>query len=97
MSENDSNGRAFEWWMVSSLAIGAGYSAFVALLIPPYVTELSGSAAEAGLVMAVLSLAAILGPVIGSFADRYHAHRLALVSGVFGMAQARQLPRHYYH
>jgi predicted MFS family arabinose efflux permease len=86
MSENGSNGRAFEWWMISSLAIGAGYSAFVALLIPPYVTELSGNAAEAGLVMAVLSLAAILGPVIGSFADRYHAHRLALTGGVFGMA-----------
>lgn len=88
MSENTGNGRAFEWWMVSSLAIGAGYSAFVALLIPPYVTELSGSAAEAGLVMAVLSLAAILGPVIGSFADRYEAHRLAMAGGVLGMALA---------
>ncbi len=73
--------RSFEWWMVSNLAMGAGFSAFVALLIPPYVTEVTGSAAEAGVIMAVMSLAAVLGPILGGFADRYRAHRLIMSAG----------------
>lgn len=77
---------AFEWWMVSNFAVGAGFAAFVALLIPPYVTQVTGSAADAGIVMMFISLAAVLAPVIGSFADRYAAHRLVLTLGVAGMA-----------
>ena len=80
--------RSFEWWMVSNLAVGAGFSAFVALLIPPYVTEVTGSAAQAGVVMAVMSLAAVLGPVLGGFADKYRAHRLIMSVGIFAMAFA---------
>ena len=83
-----SSTRRFEWWMVSNLAVGAGFSAFVALLIPPYVTEITGSAAEAGVIMAVMSLAAVLGPIMGGFADRYRAHRLIMTLGIFGMAFA---------
>jgi MFS family permease len=73
-STNDTQsakGPAFEWWMISNLAIGAGFSAFVALLVPPFVTETTGNAADAGVVMAIISLAAILGPVLGGFADKY--------------------------
>ena len=80
--------RSFEWWMVSNLGLGAGFSAFVALLIPPYVTEVTGSAAEAGVIMAVMSLAAVLGPVLGGFADRYRAHRFIMTAGIFAMAFA---------
>jgi predicted MFS family arabinose efflux permease len=36
--------------------------------------------------MAVISLSAMLGPVLGTLADRYHAHRLILCGGVLGMA-----------
>jgi MFS family permease len=79
---------AFEWWMLSNFAVGAGFAAFVALLIPPYVTEVTGSAADAGIVMMFISLAAVLAPVIGSFADRYSAHRLVLTLGVAGMGVA---------
>jgi hypothetical protein len=32
-------GSAFEWWMIAYFGLGAGFSAFVRLLIPPYVTE----------------------------------------------------------
>ncbi len=81
-------GPAFEWWMISNLSMGAGFSAFVALLIPPFVTEATGNAADAGIVMAVISLAAVLGPVLGGFADRYRAHRLVMSGGVLGMAVA---------
>jgi predicted MFS family arabinose efflux permease len=90
MSQTRSNasGRAFEWWMVANVAMGAGFSAFVALLIPPFVTETTGNAADAGVVMAVISLAAVLGPVLGGFADKYRAHRVVMSGGVLGMAIA---------
>ena len=93
MTTNGSNGQqatgpAFQWWMVSNLAMGAGFSAFVALLIPPFVTGATGNAADAGIVMAIISLAAVLGPVLGGFADRYRAHRLVVSLGVLGMALA---------
>ena len=81
-------GPAFEWWMLSYFAFGAGFSAFVRLLIPPYVTEATGSAASAGIVMALMSLSAVVAPAIGGFADRYRAHRLMLNLGMFGMVLA---------
>ena len=78
-------GSAFEWWMFAFIAGGAGFSAFISLLIPPYVTESTGNAANAGIVMAIISLAAVLGPVLGGFADKYRAHRIVLSGGVLGM------------
>ncbi len=80
--------KTFEWWMMSNFAMGAGYSAFISLLIPPFVKEVSGDASAAGVVMAIIALGALLGPAIGSFADKYSAHRLLLVLGVAGMALA---------
>lgn len=79
------NGRSFEWWMISFVGAGAGWAAFISLLIPPFVTESTGNAADAGIVMAIISLAAVLAPVLGSFADKYRAHRLVLTLGVLGM------------
>jgi predicted MFS family arabinose efflux permease len=79
-------GRSFEWWMTSNFATGAAFSAFMALLIPPYVTEVTNDAAAAGAVMAIISLAAVLGPVLGTFADRHAAHRIVMSLGVLGMA-----------
>ena len=93
MTNGSSNGQqakgpAFQWWMISFFGFGAGFQAFVSLLIPPYVTEATGNAANAGIVMAIISLAAVLGPVLGGFADKYRAHRLVLNLGMFGMALA---------
>lgn len=85
MSKKNGNGRSFEWWMISFVAAGAGWAAFISLLIPPFVTESTGSAADAGIVMAIISLAAVLAPVLGGFADKYRAHRLVLTLGVLGM------------
>jgi MFS family permease len=87
-AEEPAKKSAFEWWMLSNFAVGAGFAAFVALLIPPYVTEVTGSAADAGIVMMFISLAAVMAPVIGNFADRYSAHRLVLTAGVAGMGVA---------
>jgi predicted MFS family arabinose efflux permease len=74
--------------MIANIAMGAGFSAFVALLIPAYITQTTGSPADAGVVMAIISLAAVAGPVLGGFADRYRAHRLIMSLGVLGMALA---------
>ena len=61
MATNESNGKqtqgpAFEMWMVANVAMGAGFSAFV--------TESTGNAADAGVVMAVISLAAGLAVLL---------------------------------
>jgi predicted MFS family arabinose efflux permease len=79
-------GQGFEWWMTSNFAMGAAFAAFIALLIPPYVTEVTSDAAAAGTVMAIISLAAVLGPVLGTFADRYAAHRLIMSLGIVGLS-----------
>ncbi|MFV9672133.1 MAG: MFS transporter [Acidimicrobiia bacterium] len=78
--------RAFEWWMLSMFALGISYSAFVSLLIPPYVSDSGGDASTAGIVMAIIALGALGGPPIGAFADRYSAHRIVMVGGIAGMA-----------
>lgn len=67
-------------------ALGISYSAFVSLLIPPFVTETGGDASTAGIVMAIIALGALGGPPIGAFADRYSAHRIVMVGGIAGMA-----------
>jgi MFS family permease len=72
--------------MLSMFALGISYSAFVSLLIPPYVSESGGDASTAGIVMAIIALGALGGPPIGAFADRYSAHRIVMVSGIAGMA-----------
>jgi MFS family permease len=79
---------AFQMWMVANVAVGAGWAAFVALLVPPYITEATGSASKAGVVMAMMSLAAVLGPVLGGIADRYNAHREVMVGGLVAMTVA---------
>lgn len=87
-TEAPQQAKTFEWWMMSNFAMGAGYSAFISLLIPPFVKDVTGDASAAGVVMAIIALGALLGPALGSFADKYSAHRLLLVLGVAGMALA---------
>lgn len=72
--------------MLSMFALGISYSAFVSLLIPPFVSDSGGDASTAGIVMAIIALGALGGPPIGSFADRYSAHRIVMVGGIAGMA-----------
>jgi MFS family permease len=72
--------------MLSMFALGISYSAFVSLLIPPFVSDSGGDASTAGIVMAIIALGALGGPPIGSFADRYSAHRIVMVAGIGGMA-----------
>ncbi len=80
--------RAFQPWMFANVAVGAGFTAFVALLVPPYITQATGSASEAGVIMSLISLAAVAGPVFGGLADRYKAHRYVMVGGLAAMTLA---------
>ena len=52
-TNQQAKGPAFQWWMISNLAFGAGFSAFISLLIPPFVTDVTGNAADAGIIMAI--------------------------------------------
>jgi hypothetical protein len=72
---------SFEPWMLGYLANGAGFSAFVVLLIPAFVTDVTGSGAEAGVVMAVISLAAVRGPGLGGVSDPDQAPRVGYWGG----------------
>ncbi len=65
----------FESWMVSNIAAGAATLSFIVLLIPPFITQVTGSAVRAGIVLAVIGLAALTGPYIGRLADRRQSHR----------------------
>jgi MFS family permease len=82
-SESNSS---FEWWYVAHFVFGVIYLGFVPILVPTYVIEISGSAAEAGVVMAIIGLGALLAPVIGGFADKYRAHRIAQLAGLLALA-----------
>src|SRR5262245_45748158 len=77
--------RGFEPWMLTNVAAGAVSSSFIILLVQPYITDVTGSASKAGVVFALISLAAMLGPVIGRFADTYHAHKACYALSFLGM------------
>ncbi len=77
---------AFELWMVSNLAAGAATAAFLSLLVPPFVLAETGSAFRAGVVMAIVGLAAVSGPIWGKLADKHEIHRLIYILSVAGMA-----------
>ena len=62
--------RSFELWMVSNAAAGAAIGAFLTLLVPPFITAETGSPARSGIVFAVISLVAVVGPWFGGRADR---------------------------
>lgn len=86
--ESPSRQSAFQLWMTANFAVGAAFSAFVALLVPPYISQATGSASAAGVVMAIISLAAVAGPVLGGIADRYQGHRQVLMAGMVAMTLA---------
>lgn len=79
-------GSRFELWMVANLAVGMGQFVFVPMLVVPYVTSVTGSAADGGIVLAIIGLSALSAPLVAGFADKYHAHRLMFTLGMLAMA-----------
>jgi MFS family permease len=78
--------QSFEWWYVAHLIFGIVYMGFVPILVPLYVLQETNSAAEAGVVMAIIGLGALAAPAIGGFADKYLAHRIAQLGGLIALA-----------
>jgi predicted MFS family arabinose efflux permease len=77
---------SFELWMLAHFALGMAQITFFPVIIIRYVTDVTGNAANAGILMAVVGLAALIAPMIGRLADKYMAHRLLLSLGVLAQA-----------
>ena len=75
-----------EWWYTAHLAYGAIQLVFIPILIPTFVLEVTESATMAGSAMAVIGLGGLAAPVIGGFADKLRAHRLAQLAGLVAYA-----------
>jgi MFS family permease len=76
----------FEWWFVAHFVFGAVFLGMVPILVPTYIMSITSSATEAGVVMAIIGLGALAAPVIGGFADKYQAHRLAQLGGLAALS-----------
>jgi MFS family permease len=83
--------------MISNVAIGMAIGSFLTLLVPPFITDVTGSAARVGIVFALISLAATVGPWFGGRADRSGRHRryyqIAMIAVSGSFAPAGPLPR----
>ena len=74
-SADQRNEGGFELWHLIAFFFGLLWPAMFYVLTQTYVLDVTGSAADAGLVLALMGLGAVAAPVFGSLADRYRAHR----------------------
>jgi len=65
----------FQSWHLINLFFGLIWPSMLFVLVQTYVLKVTGSAADAGLVMGMIGLGALATPVFGGLADRYRAHR----------------------
>ena len=65
----------FQLWHLINFCFGLVWPGLFFVFTQTYVREVTGSAADAGLIMAVIGLGALAAPVFGGLADRYRAHR----------------------
>ncbi len=77
-----------QWWMVSNVATGAATASFLNLLVPPFITSVTASAARVGVVFAMVSLAAAVGPWVGRAAARTGRYRQLYLSALVAMVAA---------
>jgi len=75
-SQQENNSGGFQTWHLINLCFGLIWPGMFVVLVQTFVLDVTGSAADAGLVMATLALGALATPVFGSMADRYKAHRI---------------------
>ncbi len=87
-SQNQNKPRGVEWWMISNVAAGAATVSFLNLLVPPFIAQTTGSAARVGIVFAIMALTAVIGPIVGKFADRTNRHRVIYFASILVMAGA---------
>ncbi len=80
-------GRPVEAWYASYALAGVTAAGLSPILVPLLVSH-AATATAVGLVMAALNLGGLAGPLAGTLADRYRAHRAVLVAGLIGLAAA---------
>lgn len=68
-------------WQWNLLFFGLFWPGISAVLIPQYIVAVTGSAADAGVVMGIIGLGALLAPVFGHLNDAYDLHRATQVGG----------------
>ncbi len=66
---------AFRPWHLINFGFGLLWPGMLYVLVQTFVLHETGSAADAGLVMAMIGLGALATPIFGSMADRFRAHR----------------------
>lgn len=86
MTKTEQKESTFEWWFTAHFVFGIVYLGMVPILVPTYIISITNSAAEAGVVMAIIGLGALAAPVIGGFADKYLAHRIAQLGGLVALS-----------
>lgn len=72
-SQRQSGG--FQVWHLIQFCLGFIWPGMFTVLTQTFVLEITGSAADSGLVMAMIGLGAVATPIFGGLADRYQAHR----------------------
>jgi len=79
----------FRSWHLISFLFGLLWPGMLYVLTQTFVLQVTGSAADAGLIMAMIGLGALATPIFGRLADRFRAHRplqlLALVLVLVGI------------
>ncbi len=68
-------GGGFELWHLIAFFFGFLWPAMFYVLTQTYVLDVTGSAADAGLILGIMGMGALAAPIFGSLADRYRAHR----------------------
>lgn len=89
MSTNQDRG-GFQLWHLINFFFGLIWPGMFFVLAQTYIMEVTGSAADAGLVMGMIGMGALATPVFGGLADRYRAHRPIQIIA-FGMAAVGML------
>ncbi|UCC50594.1 MAG: MFS transporter [Anaerolineaceae bacterium] len=86
MGKMEGKNSVFEWWFTAHFVFGVVYLGMIPILVPTYIISITNSAVDAGVVMAIIGLGALAAPVIGGFADKYFAHRLAQLGGLIALS-----------
>ena len=90
MPESRSLFAGLSWWYAAPAIFGGVQLVALPLLIPAYVIELTGSAAQSGGALAMIGAAGFVAPLIGGLADRraWHAAMQLIAVLAYGLGFA---------
>jgi predicted MFS family arabinose efflux permease len=71
----DQNVKGFKVWFLGFLTINMVWVGIMPVLVPTYILEKTGSAAEVGVMMAIMALGALAVPMFTGSAEKYRSYR----------------------